>query len=340
MTKPIVAITMGDPAGVGPEISILGLSKPELFAKIRPIIIGDAKRLQLAYDILKEKGRFTPGNELWIQAINNLEGAGTQVGRVDVLDLQNVPADLPWGEMRAEAGKACFEYLKKAVELAQNGAINAVCTAPINKEAWKASGIHYPGHTDALGDLLNSPSFATMLVNDKLRVVHVSTHISLIQAIHYATKEHILARIELAHNSLKALNIKDPRIAVAGLNPHAGENGLFGSEDSQRVLPAVQAALAKGINVSGPYPPDSVFARASNGEFDVVIALYHDQGHIAIKMLGNGFDTGVNVTIGLPILRTSVDHGTAFDIAGKGVARERSMLEALAVTVDFLAGSC
>jgi len=336
MQNPIIALTMGDPAGIGPEICLLSVNNESVAKSIRPILIGDLARLRDASTILQRKGRLSEP-ALRFNPISDVSEARFTPGIIDVLDLHNVSSDLPWGELSKEAGQAAFEYVAKSVQLAVARTVDAICTAPINKEAWKLAGVPYPGHTEALAELSGSSQSAMMLVNKGLRVVHVTTHVSLTQAIQMATTERILSRIELTAKSLEQFGVVNPRIAVAGLNPHAGEGGLFGSEDKTQILQAVEQARALGLQVTGPLPPDSVFARAASGEFDAVIAQYHDQGHIAIKMLG--FDTGINVTLGLPILRTSVDHGTAFDIAGKGIARERSMIESILIAIGFLSGT-
>lgn len=335
MTKPIVAMTMGDPAGIGPEICLLTALRTEVTNRAITFIIGDLRRLETALDVLNRAGKLASVPAL--RSIREPTEARYTSGVIDVMDLQNVPTDLPWGELSAVAGQCAFDYVERAVQLAVNQKIDAICTAPLNKEAWKLAGIKYPGHTEALAALSGSPSSAMMLVNAGLRVVHVTTHVSLKQAIEMATKERILGRIRLTAESLSRFGVPNPRIAVSGLNPHAGESGLFGNEEKEEIIPAVEAARAEGFHVTGPLPPDSVYSRAASGQFDAVIAMYHDQGHIAIKMLG--FDTGINVTLGLPILRTSVDHGTAFDIAGKGIAREQSMVASMLVAVDFLRGT-
>nr|WP_303797983.1 4-hydroxythreonine-4-phosphate dehydrogenase PdxA [Alicyclobacillus macrosporangiidus] len=335
VSKPIVAVTMGDPAGIGPEITLLAVQASEVRDRVKPVVIGDLDRLREASRILASAGRWQ-GAVPELRAIERVEEARFEDGVIEVLDLHNVPAGLPWGQVTREAGRAAFEYVAKAVDLAVHRTADAIATAPINKEAWKLAGVKYPGHTEALAELSGSPSSAMMLVNGPLRVVHVTTHVSLRQAIELATTERVLERIRLTHRSLEQFGLRNPRIAVAGLNPHAGEGGLFGDEDERQIRPAVEQARAEGVDCTGPLPPDSVYARAAGGEFDAVIAMYHDQGHIAIKMLG--FDTGINVTLGLPILRTSVDHGTAFDIAGKGVAREKSMIASILVAADFLSG--
>jgi len=334
LKKPIVAMTMGDPAGIGPEICLLTAVNTAVRDRVQTFIIGDVRRLWEAHGILSQVGKLDETVQLHV--IQTVVEARYQAGIIDVMDLQNVPKDLPWGELSAIAGQCAFDYLRRAVELAVSHTIDAICTAPLNKEAWKMAGIKYPGHTEALAELSGSKGSAMMLVNAGLRVVHVTTHVSLKQAIEMATTDRILDRIRLTAESLAQFGVRNPRIAVAGLNPHAGESGMFGDEEETQVIPAILQAKTEGLNVTGPLPPDSVFWRASTGQFDAVIAMYHDQGHIAIKMLG--FDTGINVTLGLPILRTSVDHGTAFDIAGKGIARERSMISSMLVAADFIQG--
>jgi 4-hydroxythreonine-4-phosphate dehydrogenase len=245
-----------------------------------------------------------------------------------VLHVGSSAADLPPGRLSEIAGRASYRYLETAVRLAVDGTAAAVCTAPINKEAWRMAGIPHPGHTEALAALTGTARYAMMLVNRALRVIHLSTHKSLVQAARDLSAQRCVDCVRLTDAALRTrFDIANPRIAVAGLNPHAGENGLLGSEDRDQLAPAVAQLAAEAVNVSGPWPPDTIFARAAAGEFDAVIAAYHDQGHIPIKMLG--LDTGVNVTLGLPILRTSVDHGTAFDIAGSGRARGENLLAAI-----------
>lgn len=334
MRKLTIAMTMGDPAGIGPEISVQAALNPEIVKRMNCLMIGDARRLQAAVDVLTDVKKLL--HKPRIQSINRVQEATFEAGIINVIDLDNVPHNLAWGKLDARAGQCAFDYLERAVQLAMDKEIDAICTAPLNKEAWKLAGIQYPGHTEALAALSGARESAMMLVNAGLRVVHVTTHVSLQQAIAMATKERVLGRIRLTAESLSQFGLANPKIAVAGLNPHAGEGGLFGDEEARELVPAIEQARSEGYQVTGPLPPDSVFFRAAAGEFDVVIAMYHDQGHIAIKMLG--FDTGINVTLGLPILRTSVDHGTAFDIAGKGIARDQSMVAALSVAADFLAG--
>ncbi len=333
MDRPMIAVTMGDPAGVGPEVCLLSLTNPAVTDRIRPILIGDAGRLDLARGALAAAGRLSQTAPA-LRVIADPSEAMFAPESIDLIDVHNVPASLGWGKTTAVAGQAGFDYLERAVQLARSGAVQAVCTAPINKEAWQMAKIPYPGHTEALTHLSGATRSAMMLVNRGLRVVHVSTHVSLRRALQLLTVARVTDTILLADETLKRYIVADPRVAVAGLNPHAGEAGLFGDEEETTLRPAIARAQLNGVQVTGPVPADTVFARAAAGEFDAVVALYHDQGHIAIKMLG--LDTGVNVTIGLPFLRTSVDHGTAFDIAGRGIAREASMIAALDAAREFL----
>jgi 4-phospho-D-threonate 3-dehydrogenase / 4-phospho-D-erythronate 3-dehydrogenase len=247
---------------------------------------------------------------------------------VDVLDLKNLPADLPFAKVDARAGKAAYEYVAKGIELAMNKEIDAIATGPLHKEALNAAGYHYPGHTEILGTLSNTKDYSMMLTGGPLRVIHVTTHVSLRKACDLIKKDRVLKVIKLADHAARQLGFVPPRIAVAGLNPHAGEGGLFGTEEIEEIIPAVEEAKKLGYNVTGPVAPDTVFHRAAiKGHFDIVVVMYHDQGHIPLKVLG--FEEGVNVTVGLPFIRTSVDHGTVFGKAGKGTADSRSMSEAI-----------
>jgi 4-hydroxythreonine-4-phosphate dehydrogenase len=252
---------------------------------------------------------------------------------VDVLQVGELPGDLPFGELDARAGAAAFGYVRRATGLALEGSVGAVATAPLNKEAMHMGGYEYPGHTEILAELTETKDYAMMLVTEELRVIHVSTHVSLKEAIERVRPDRERAVIRLARDALSKLDVEEPKIAVAGLNPHAGENGLFGDEDDERITPAVAEAREEGIDVTGPLPPDTVFARARRGDFDMVVVQYHDQGHIPIKLMG--FEGGVNVTVGLPFFRTSVDHGTAFDIAGTGKADHSSMRAAIELARDL-----
>ena len=323
--RPLLAITMGDPAGVGPEVIAKALEHPEVWQVCRPVVVGDAAWM--------EEARRLVGARRPVQALRSVAEAGLGE-KLGVLDLANVDASrLARGQVSGEAGQAAYEFIQRAVRLALEGDVAGVVTAPINKEALHAAGLAYAGHTEILASLCGAKGVAMMLVAGRLRVSHVSTHVSLKQATERVTVERILQVVRLTHQALLRLEPGTPRIAVAGLNPHAGEGGLFGEEEQQVIEPAVKAAQAAGMDVRGPFPPDSVFLRASQGEFSAVIAMYHDQGHIPVKLLG--FYEGVNVTLGLPIVRTSVDHGTAFDIVGTGRADERSLLAALRLAAQL-----
>ncbi len=328
MTPPLVAVTMGDPAGIGPEIIAKTFADADFHARNRALVVGDAGMLGRAAQLL--------GLPLKINELSEPEDAAFTPGTADVLQVGELPPDLPFGQLDARAGDAAFRYVERATRLASAGRVSAIATAPLNKEAMHLAGHGYPGHTEILADLTDTDDYAMMLVTDELKVIHVSTHVSLREAIDRAQPERELAVIRLAHESLKKLGVESPRVAVAGLNPHAGENGLFGQEDLERIRPAVKAALDEGVDASGPWAPDTVMMRARQGHFDVVVVQYHDQGHIPVKLMG--FDTGVNVTVGLPFFRTSVDHGTAFDIAGTGKA-DHASLEAALDLARTLAGT-
>ncbi|MFQ5803095.1 MAG: 4-hydroxythreonine-4-phosphate dehydrogenase PdxA [Candidatus Methylomirabilales bacterium] len=322
--RPCIGITMGDPAGIGPEIILKALSHEAIYRQAIPVVIGDSAILGRA------KGYV--GAAVSIRRIESPVKAAGRFGEVEVLDLRNVDPEtcLP-GILSAEAGRAAVEYIRKAIDLAQAGELDAVVTAPLNKEAMHLAGFPFAGHTEILAKRTETQNYALMLVAGRFRVLHVSTHVSLRDACERVKKERVLQVIRLAHGVAGVWRLGKPRIAVAGLNPHAGEQGLFGREEREEIAPAVAAARTEGIDAIGPIPPDTLFYRASRGEFDFVIAMYHDQGHIPVKL--GGFDRGVNVTVGLPIIRTSVDHGTAFDIAGKGTASPRSLLEALRLAI-------
>ena len=317
--EPLVAVTMGDPAGVGPEIIVKTFAEPDFTERNRAVVIGDVAILERAVELLDLSLRVNP--------VTAPEDGLYEPGVMDVIPASDLPEDLPFGKLDAGAGVAAFEYVRRSIELALDRSVAAVATAPLNKEAMHLGGHKYPGHTEILAELTGTEDYAMMLVAEDLRVIHVSTHVALREAIERATPERELAVIQLAYDALKKLGVEEPRIAVAGLNPHAGENGLFGTEDAERIRPAVERAIEEGLDVSGPHPPDTVFSQAKQGRFDIVVVQYHDQGHIPIKLLG--FETGVNVTVGLPFFRTSVDHGTAFDIAGTGKADHSSMKAAL-----------
>ena len=328
MTPPPIAVTMGDPAGIGPEIVARTFAESAFHDHNHALVVGDAGMLGRAARLLDLPLR--------VNVVAGPEDAAFEQGTADVIQVGELPEDLPFGMLDPRAGDAAFRYVEGATNLAGAGRVAAIATAPLNKEAMHLAGHKYPGHTEILADLTGTEDYAMMLVTDELKVIHVSTHVSLREAIDRAEPERELAVIRLADQSLKKLGVERPRVAVAGLNPHAGENGLFGTEDMDRIKPAVEAAVEEGIDASGPWAPDTVMMRARQGRFDVVVVQYHDQGHIPIKLMG--FDTGVNVTVGLPFFRTSVDHGTAFDIAGTGEADHASMKAAL-VLARTLAGA-
>ena len=316
---PPIAVTMGDPAGIGPEIISKTFAAAGFPSEGRALVVGDPSILERAAKLL--------GLALRVNAVSDPEEAAFEPGVVDVLAVGEVPEDLPFGELDARAGDAAFRYVQRATELASAGRVGAMATAPLNKEAMHLAGHEYPGHTEILAELTGTRAYAMMLVTDELKVIHVSTHVSLREAIEVVKPERELGVMRLAHSALRKLGVENPKVAVAGLNPHAGENGLFGTEDTKFIAPAVRRAREEGIEATGPLPPDTVLMRARRGEFDVVVVQYHDQGHIPVKLMG--FDTGVNVTVGLPFFRTSVDHGTAFDIAGTGKADHASMRAAI-----------
>ena len=320
----ICGITMGDPSGIGPEIILKSFEK-SIISRKKVVIIADFNIMVASYSILNIKS-------FRLNVVRNISDCKFDRGLLNILDLQLVnmnefqPAILQPG-----SGNAAFECIRKAIELARNGEIGAIVTAPLNKEALHMAGHKYPGHTEILADLTGTMNYAMLLYDKKLSVIHVSTHVSLMESITGLRRERIERVIELAYGTMKILCGGEPRIAVAGLNPHAGENGMFGNEEIMEIVPAVKNMKGRGINVEGPFPPDTVFLQAVKGRYDIVVAMYHDQGHIPLKLLG--FNSGVNVTVGLPFVRTSVDHGTAFEIAWQGKASDGSMIEAIKLAV-------
>jgi 4-hydroxythreonine-4-phosphate dehydrogenase len=323
-----IAITMGDPSGIGPEIvaKLFGQA-----AGMPPaIVIGDEGVLT--------RTAISLGMPVRVRIISSPEDARFDPGQINIIQAgEPLPTDLLVGRIDARSGRSAYESVRQAIEFARAGRVRAITTAPINKEAMRAAGIDYPGHTEILAELGGAGGeVAMMLINDELRVVLVTVHASLRTAIEAITVGRELATVRLASDAARQLGVTTPRVAVAGLNPHAGENGLFGREDQDVIAPAVAKARGEGINASGPWPGDTVFMRARQGEFDIVVAQYHDQGLIPIKYLG--IDHGVNITLGLPFVRTSVDHGTAFDIAGQGVASPSSLREALYAAAALTSG--
>lgn len=318
--KPIVGITMGDAAGIGPEIIVMALVVPEVYRVCNPLVIGDAATIRDALKITHMQTK--------VEGIKRVDKAQFIKGVIEVLDLHNIDHGvLLKGRVDPMPGKAAFEYIERAVDLALSHKIQAIVTAPLNKGSLNKAGYHYSGHTEILAELCGVKEVCMMLIVGNLRVAHVSGHLPLTEACRAVNKERILTVIRLGAEAVKKLGVPEPRIAVAGLNPHAGEMGLFGEEEITEILPAVKEARSQGMNVAGPIPPDTVFYRAKEGEFDLVIAMYHDQGHIPLKLWD--FFGGVTITLGLPLIRTSVDHGTAFDRAGRGTASPRSLIAAI-----------
>lgn len=329
--KPILAITMGDPAGIGPEICCRSLSHASVYNVCRPLVTGDAKILQKATELL--------GLNQKIHAIKAVSEALFEPGTIDVYDLDLINMDeFEFGKVSVQCGNAAFQYVKKAIDLAMADEVDGTVTAPLNKEALHLAGHNFDGHTEIYATFTNTKKYAMLLADGPLRVIHVSTHVSLREACDRCKKERIIEVYELIDDACRQFGIGNPHIAISGLNPHCSENGLFGWEEAKEIIPAVEELKARGFNVEGPIPPDSVFAKAKSGKYDGVVAQYHDQGHIPLKVLGFNWDAetgkmlpqkGVNITLGLPIIRVSVDHGTAFDVAGKGVAAEDALMSSI-----------
>ena len=335
--KPIIAITMGDPASIGPEIAVKALLDKKLHSICKPLIVGDSPVFRQIIDRLELKAA--------IHSIDTVGEAKFEYGQIDVFDLGNVRiGELKLGEISAMAGHASFEAVRKAIELAMKDEVDATVTGPINKKSINEAGHHFAGHTEIYAHFTNTKKYAMLLVEENLRVIHVSTHVSLRRACDLVKKDRIVEVIELLYEGMQQLGEKNFKIGVAGLNPHAGDSGLFGTEDDLEIKPAVEEARRLGYDVEGPVPPDTLFAKAATGAYGGVVAMYHDQGHIPFKL--NGFKwnkekqqmesvKGVNITMGLPIIRTSVDHGTAFEIAGKGVASADAMILAIESAVQL-----
>ena len=338
---PIIAISTGDPAGIGPEITIMALGSDVVYGYCRPLVVGDAR-------VIRQAIRFC-GAHLEVNVIEHPGSGKYRSGTLDVIDLTNAdPASFSIGKVSAITGKASFEYVKKVIDLALENRVDATVTGPINKEAIHAAGIPFAGHTEIFAHYTKSLKYAMMLAEGSFRVVHVNTHVSLIDSIKGVTRERVLRTILLTHEALQRMGIDKPRIAVNGLNPHAGENGLFGNEEIEHILPAINDAKLQGIMADGPHPPDTVFPKMRGGQYDAVVCMYHDQGHIPTKLLGFQYDdktgrwnqmSGVNITLGLPIIRVLVDHGTAFDRAGQGTAHPGSMVQAIAYAAKFAVGN-
>lgn len=354
MTKPIIGITMGDPAGSGPEITVKALADPELYTCCRPVVVGDVK-------IMEQAKKLVGREDIVIHCCQKVSDALFTPGTIDVLHLDLIKdiRKFELAKVSVEGGNAAFQCVKKVIELAMAGEVDATCTNALNKEAMNMAlefyhgetsdgHTHFDGHTEIYAAYTHTKKYTMMLAHHDLRVVHVSTHVSLREACDRVKKDRVLEVIEIAHKACRDMGIANPRIAVAGLNPHCGENGLFGTEEIDEIIPAIEAAKAKGISgVVGPCPPDSVFSQALGGWYDIVVCMYHDQGHIPLKTVGFVYDRekqewgaveGVNVTLGLPIIRASVDHGTDFYHAGKGNGNELSLVNAIKYAVRMANG--
>ena len=338
MRKPIIAITMGDPAGIGAEIIVRALHNEEIYRKSKPIVVGSKS-------VIEDAIKFIPSN-LKVNIIKNMEEMRGEFGTIDLLDLDNIRLDeFDYGKVSAKAGKASLEYINRGIDLAMNGQVDAVVTGPIHKESIKEAGSSHAGHTEIFATRTKAKDYAMMLTDKHLKVIHVSTHVSLREACDLVKKDRVLTVIQLANQALKNLGVKDPKIAVSGLNPHAGEGGLFGREEIEEIIPAIKQAQKVGINVEGPIPPDTIFSKVIGGQYDIAVVMYHDQGHIPMKVTGFKYNrktnkwssmSDVNVTVGLPIIRTSVDHGVVFGKAGEGRANEESMIEAIQMAIQFI----
>lgn len=329
--RPVLAVTMGDPAGVGPEILVKAFAEQRMYENCKPLVIGSVKSLQ--------KAAAQVGIELQFKPVNDVAESNGEYGQIDVLDsVEFDHQQVETGKISAECGRAAVGFFETAILLAQQAKIDGIVTCPINKESVHLAGFHGDiGHQEILARMTNSKLTATMLMTEGLRVAHLSTHKSLAEAVRYVKKPVLVEKLQLTINSLKEWGLKDPVIAVAALNPHGGEGGMLGREEIDEIAPAVAEAQRQGMNVVGPIPADSVFYRAINGEFDAVLALYHDQGHIAIKV--QNFEDSITATMGVPFIRTSVDHGTAFDIAGKNLANHQSLLRAMDAAIAMMNGS-
>lgn len=324
--RAIIAIPMGDAAGIGPEISMKSLAKQEIYDVCKPLVIGDSAVLEKAISIVEAN--------LKINEVNSPAEGKYEFGTVDVMNLNNIDMDkLEYGQVSAQCGQGAFEYIKKSVELALAGEVKALATTPINKESLKAAKVPYIGHTEMLEDLAGSVDPLTMFEVNGMRIFFLTRHLSLKDAIGQMTKERVRDYLIRCDKALQRLGVENRKFAVAGLNPHSGEGGLFGWEEVEQIKPGIEAAVKDGINAVGPVPADSVFFQALNGKYDAVLSLYHDQGHIAAKM--TDFHKTISITNGLPFLRTSVDHGTAFDIAGKNIAASVSMEECIKLAAQY-----
>ncbi len=330
-TKPVIGITMGDPAGVGPEIAVRTVILPEILEKCNPVIVGVSKVIQ------REIEKFTPDKSLVV--VDKVEDCRFSPENINVFEIDVKGAeDVIYGTISPVAGEAAFQSIKKVIELALNKKIDATVTGPIHKKSINDAGHHFAGHTEIYAHFTNTKNYAMLLASDALKVIHVTTHVPLKKACEMLSVKKVLDKILLLDKGLRDIGIENPRIGVAGLNPHAGDEGLFGDEEIKYILPAVEKAKEQGLNVDGPIPSDTLFPKAIAGNYDGCVVMYHDQGHIPFKLIGFSWNkadkkmesvSGVNITLGLPIIRASVDHGTAFDIAGKGIASNAALIDAI-----------
>ncbi len=336
--RPIIGITMGDPAGCGPEITVKALYDREMYQRCKPLVVGDARVIEDSVRILEQCGYLKAG-EITVNRVADVKEAGFNYGTIDVYHLDLVDMDqFEYGKLSAMCGEAAFQSVVKVIGLAMDGEVDATVTNALNKEAINMAGHHYSGHTEIYAEYTGTAKYAMMLAHEDLRVVHVSTHVSLREACDRVKKARVLECIHLADEACRDLGIAEPRIAVAGLNPHAGEDGMFGTEEIEEITPAIEEAKGEGLNVEGPVPPDTLFSKARGGWYDISVVTYHDQGHIPLKVVGFVYDrekkkwgavAGVNITLGLPIIRVSVDHGTAFGHAGTGTQNELSLVNSI-----------
>ena len=338
MNRPIIGITMGDPAGIGAEIIVKALNRKGIYLKSKPMVIG-------SQSVMDDAIQFTHSS-LNLNLITDISQLKGEYGTVDLMDLDNIKLnEFTYGQVNGKAGQASLDYIYKGIDLAMAGEIDAVVTGPIHKESIKAAGSRHAGHTEIFATRTKVKDYAMMLADKHFRVIHVSTHVSLRKACDLVKRDRVLTVIRLADRALRDLSIKNPKIGVAGLNPHAGEGGFFGREEIDEIIPAINIAKQEGIIVEGPVPPDTIFSKVIGKQYDIAVVMYHDQGHSPMKVTGFKYIkktnrwssmSGVNVTVGLPIIRTSVDHGVAFGKAGKGRANEESMVQAISMTIQFV----
>ena len=352
MERPIVGISMGDPFGNGPEITVKALNDPEVYKTCRPLVVGDRSCMEYALAV----SRKVNGIDLKLNLVESPAQGRYEYGTIDLIDLGIVPKDKIPDTLAEDppkafdvgpcalGGEAAFQYVVKVIDLAMKKEIQATVTNALSKEAINMAGHHYSGHTEIYAEYTGTKKYAMMLAHHDFRVVHVSTHVSLREACDRVKKARVLEVIEIADQVCRDMGIEHPKVAVAGLNPHCGENGLFGREEIEEIKPAIAAAKAEGIDAIGPCPPDSVFSQAIGGWYDIVVVMYHDQGHIPIKTVGFVYDRekqswkaveGVNITLGLPIVRVSVDHGTGYALAGTGTSNELSLVNSIAYAASF-----